>query len=365
MEPTFGYVFPAIRGVQAGREFYVSMCPLRLLNKIFSYDEEEVRPEMRAQRTLNRARIPEMSRYITENRKGYVFSAITASIDGDFSFEPLGTKAEARKLGSLHVSMDARFLINDGQHRRAAIKQALDDTPELGDETIAVVFFLDRGLKRSQQMFADLNRHAVRPSKSLGVLFDHRDDLAQIVRHAILESEFFRDIVEMERSSLSKGSRKLLTLSSIYSGTGALLEHWSEKDPRIISNIVREFWEAVAKNIPEWGMVQKREIASCGVREDYIHSYGTVIHALGRVGGALLLEHPKAWKRPLGCIKTLDWSRTNHSLWEGRATVGGHVQKSRNNVTLTVNAIKNHIGLPLNPEEQRVEDAFMGGKQSG
>ena len=29
----FSYVFPAIRGVQAGREYYVSMCPLRLLPK--------------------------------------------------------------------------------------------------------------------------------------------------------------------------------------------------------------------------------------------------------------------------------------------------------------------------------------------
>lgn len=365
MEPTFGYVFPAIRGIQAGREYYVSMCPLRLLNKIFSYDEEEVRPEMRAQRTLNRARIPEMSRYVSENRKGYVFSAITASIDGDFSFEPMGESAEARKLGSLHVSMDARFLINDGQHRRAAIKHALEDTPELGDETIAVVFFLDRGLKRSQQMFADLNRHAVRPSKSLGVLFDHRDDLAQIVRQAILESDFFRDIVEMERSSLSKGSRKLLTLSSIYNGTGALLENWNGRDPAKISKLVREYWEAVASNIPDWGMVQERKIASAGVREDYIHSHGTVIHALGRVGNSLLVENPTAWKRPLSRIKTLDWSRTNHRIWEGRATVGGRVQKSRNNVTLTVNAIKNHIGLPLAPEEQRVEDAFIGGKQSG
>ncbi|MFK0926770.1 DNA sulfur modification protein DndB [Pseudomonas aeruginosa] len=35
MVSPFSYIFPAIRGVQAGREFYVSMCPLRVLAKLF------------------------------------------------------------------------------------------------------------------------------------------------------------------------------------------------------------------------------------------------------------------------------------------------------------------------------------------
>ena len=38
---SFGYSFPAIRGIQAGREYYTSMCPMRLIPKIFYYDEEE------------------------------------------------------------------------------------------------------------------------------------------------------------------------------------------------------------------------------------------------------------------------------------------------------------------------------------
>ena len=55
MEATFEYHFPAIRGVQAGREYYVSMCPLRVIPKIFLFNEEEVVPELRAQRVLNKA----------------------------------------------------------------------------------------------------------------------------------------------------------------------------------------------------------------------------------------------------------------------------------------------------------------------
>src|SRR5579885_3177577 len=77
----FEYVFPAIRGIQAQREYYVSMCPMRLLPKLFLFDEEELVPELRAQRQLNKARLPELCRYITENPDNYVFSAITVSID--------------------------------------------------------------------------------------------------------------------------------------------------------------------------------------------------------------------------------------------------------------------------------------------
>ena len=179
--PTFEYNFPAIRGVQAGREYYVSMCPLRLIPRIFLFDEDELRPELRAQRILNKNRIPEIARYILGNKKGYTFSALTASIDGKVHFEPLGEDETERKLGRLRIPMDARFVINDGQHRRAGIEAALRENPDVGDETISVVFFVDAGLKRCQQMFADLNRYAIRPTRSLrtrspGLDIDHANE---------------------------------------------------------------------------------------------------------------------------------------------------------------------------------------------
>src|SRR5579859_1242330 len=84
--PSFEYVFPAIRGIQAGRAYYVSICPLRLIPRIFLFDEDELRPELRAQRILNKTRIPEISRYIVRHPKDYTFSALTASIDGEVAF---------------------------------------------------------------------------------------------------------------------------------------------------------------------------------------------------------------------------------------------------------------------------------------
>lgn len=211
--------FPVIRGLQAGRQYYVAMWTLRMLRQISIFNEDELPAELRAQRTLNKARIPEMAGYVLDNPDDYVFSALTVSIDSEVTF----TAIEGQdKLGVLEVPMEARFIINDGQHRRAAIIEALEQRPDLAYETIAVVFFLDIGLERCQQMFADLNRYAIRPSRSIGILYDHRNEKAKLAKLVIMQSEVFRDIVDMEKSSLAKRSRRLFTLSAFYNACSAI-----------------------------------------------------------------------------------------------------------------------------------------------
>ena len=126
MEIGFGYSFPAIRGVQARKEYYVSMCPLSMIAKIFLFDEKEINPELRAQRVLAKNRVPEIANYILTNRENYTFSALTASIDGNVLFTPI---PGSDNMGSLKVDMNAKIIINDGQHRRAAIEAALKECP--------------------------------------------------------------------------------------------------------------------------------------------------------------------------------------------------------------------------------------------
>ncbi|MEU5243773.1 DNA sulfur modification protein DndB [Streptomyces asoensis] len=358
----FEYTFPAIRGVQAGREFYASMCPLRLIPKIFIFDEDDLAAELRAQRVLNKGRLPALARYILDNPEDYVFSALTASVDGDMVFDSQGAEGAAHRTGQLHIPMDARFLINDGQHRRAAIELALKENPDLGDETIAVVFFHDTGLARSQQMFADLNRHAVRPARSIGVLYDHRDVNAQITRTLTERSAIFKGFVEMERSTLSARSRKLFTLSALYFGTQSLLQGLELKQDEA-TGLAQSFWEAMDAALPEWAMVRDKQLSAQEMRRDFIHSHGIALHALGRIGNSLLRESTKAtaWKKRLAPLKHVDWSRANAD-WEGRAIVGGRVSKSHQNMTLTVNYLRKHLGLELSPEEQRVEDAYLRGE---
>ena len=361
MAQNFEYTFPAIRGIQAGREYYVSMCPLRLIPRIFLFNDEELVPEIRAQRTLNSNRIPELASYITNNKDSYVFSALTASINGNIEFEPLGIQGDDSRLGSLIIDMDSQFIINDGQHRRAAIQQALKDEPSLADETIAVVFFLDRGLERCQQMFADLNRYSIRPSKSLGILYDYRDDMALLTKSVVFKSKTFNGLVEMEKSSLSPRSRKLFTLSSIYGGIDSLLHGNEIKDVDEVVELCTEYWDTVGEQLPEWELVRESKISSGDVRRDFLHSHAIIIQALGRVGAELVKLEKVQWKSLLKKLKTINWSRSDVSSWEGRAMVGGRVSKSTNHVTLTTNFIKNHLKISLSSTEIKIENAFLRG----
>jgi DNA sulfur modification protein DndB len=354
METKPTLTFPVIRGLQARREYFVAMWSLRMLRQISIFDEDELPPELRAQRTLNKARIPEIADYIIENQDDYVFSALTVSIDSEVNFEPLPGQD---KLGILRVPMDARFIINDGQHRRAAIIDALEQRPELGHETIAVVFFLDIGLERCQQMFADLNRYAIRPSRSLGLLYDHRNDKARLAKLVIMKSDVFRDIVDMEKSSLAPRSRKLFTLSAFYNACADLVDGMASGNLVEDADLARSFWEAVAEHFPLWAQVREGSIPASDVREGYIHSHGIALQAIGKAGNTLLKQHPKDWRKRVGILKKIDWSRANASLWEGRALIGGKVSKVTTNVILTTNVIKKALQLPLAEEEQRVEKA--------
>ena len=352
MAITNAFSFPAIRGIQACKEYFTVMCPLRLVPKIFTFIDEELRPELRAQRVLNKARIPEMTNYLIYNPKNYVFSSITASIDSEYDFRAYNDNPN---IGMLSISMDCKFIINDGQHRRAAIEEALKTMPELGGDSISVVFFVDEGLQRSQQLFADLNRHAVRPTQSIGILYDHRSPLSQLTRDVIEENNIFNGLTEKEKSSISNRSTKLFTLSSIYNATKVLLD--SRKKNDLITELDREkaitFWNHVTKNMHQWKAAKARKISSALLREEYIHGHGVALQAIGNVGYDITKRYPKKWQSYLKGLNGIDWARSNTKLWEGNALINGRVSKSADSVKRTSIVIKKQLRVPLTNEDKQ------------
>lgn len=359
MESDF-YEFTAIRGIQAGSAYYVLMCPLKLVARLFRFNESEIPADLRAQRVLNRARVPAIARYITEHPKEYILSSLCASVDGEIDFIPASSEGPLRSVGRLRVSMTSTILINDGQHRRAAIEEAVRERPLLGDETISVVVFVDRGLERSQQMFADLNLHAVRPTRSIGVLYDHRDPLAALVRQVIAEIPLFRDFTDLERTSIPNRSLKLFTLSGLHQATEALLGKGTNSQ---ITDVDREltirFWHSVASAMADWRAAAARNVSSAELRRDYVHAHGVALQAIGVAGARLIALYPKDWEKRLAGLGGVDWSRANRDLWEGRALVHGHINKGRTNVLLSANVILKELGVPLDPDGEALERLHM------
>ena len=252
----FSYNFPAVKGIQAGREYYISMVPLKLLSRLFPAEEEIVLPEYRAQRRINEARIPEIKQYILDNRDSYVFSALSASIDGDFKF---CSSTEVPDVGVLEISMDAKFLINDGQHRKSAILEALQEDPSLGDETISIVFFADKGLAQSQQIFTDLNKNAVKTSNSISELYDSRDGMAVITREVIGKIPFLNTYTDKEKDILGKYSSSLFTLNTFYTANKAIIGRRSLDSA---DAFLYRFWSCVCLHMSQWKELENKEITN-------------------------------------------------------------------------------------------------------
>ena len=325
------FSFPAVRGIQAGKPFYIATCPLNTIPKIFVFDEEEVPPELRAQRTLNKSRIPEMVRYLVDNPKGYVFSALTVSVASTVIFEE-SDHMDTPNLGTLKIPMDAQILINDGQHRRAAIEAAIKEQPEIAHDNIPVLFFVDEGLKRSQQMFADLNKYAVKPSPSLAALYDSRDESAELARYLAQNIKPFEGFTEMEKSSISSKSGKLFTLSSLKQANRALLgkgvkDSFTEEEKQLAA----EYWQAVYASTPEWQMVINKELAPSQIRQEYVHAHGVGLHALGSLGCALITAQPNNWQETIKRLKNVDWRKSN-PVWANRSMCGNLTLSSTKNL---------------------------------
>ncbi len=319
------HTFEAIRGRQAGSDFYIAMCTLKSVAKLFTFKDADIPAEQRAQRTLRKSRIPRIRDYILTNPLDYTFSSITASVDGKINFE--STSKNTGNLGIISISQNASILINDGQHRAAAIKDAISENPALGQDEISVVFFEDLKLAKSQQMFADLNKHAVKPTKSLGILYDRRNNFATFVVEMSKNVKVFRNRIEMEKTSISNRSTKFFTLSGLELATKNILgkdKNLKDHEKETVIN----FWNAVYKNIPEWVLLTNNKVTPAELRKDFVHANTNMLEAIAIAGNYLIKKFPNKWIRMLSGLQKVDWSRTNPE-WDGKIIVRGKMTKTK------------------------------------
>ena len=341
------YRFPAMRGIQANTEYFVCMIPLGILPKIFMDDSSDTLPEFRAQRKLNEKRVPEIQNYILNNRDSYVFSALAASVDGQVTFISTG---ESGTIGILEIDMNATFLINDGQHRKAALIRAIESDESLKKETIAVVLFRDQRLARSQQMFTDLNKHAVNASKSLNTLYDSKDPMAVMTKQVVTQIPFFRKYTDKEKDNLANYAAHLFTLSVLYEVNRRIIKN--PVDIHSETEFLIDFWKSVVKNMRNWNDMDNGELSKKELREAYISIRGVTLHAFGKLGHYFFLHPEYKMEEYLTGLSKIDWTRSNLQCWQNRAiTDKGRIIRNEKGIFLTYIQIKRLLGLQIDDDE--------------
>lgn len=348
---SFNISVPAIRGYQAQKEFFTLICPLDVLSKFFSFSNNDIPEEFRAQRTLNEKRIPEIANYMLKNPDSYVFSSITASIDGNYNFMPVSENQP--DIGVLEIDMSSNLLINDGQHRKAAIDEALKEKPNLKNEHISVVLYIDQGLESSQQMFSDLNRHAVKVSKSNSILYNHRDKEILFMKEYLESNKNFYNYLDKSNDSIAQKSNKLFTFSNFYK---AMRISYGNKDitkDEELRKFVISYWDYLTNNFREWTFVLNGEESAYHARQSSVAVYGIILEAMGKLCNYLYTEKVDNWERYLNELNKINWHKTNLDDWGNRCILeNGNMHKSNAFIDLSYYRIKELIGLPLSSSEE-------------
>lgn len=346
-------MFPAMRGIIGQRTYYATLMPLSAVPRMFTFtDWAEFRPEDREQRVLNTKRVPEIARYMVDNEDGYLFSSITASYKSGVKFVP---SEIAESVGIVEMDMlGANFVINDGQHRAEAIKQAVAMNPALGEETISVLLFEYENRDRVQQMFSDLNRFVKKTSKSLDILYDKRDDMALVTADIADAVPAFKGQVEKDYISLPAGSKNLFSLAALYDANKELLSGFRDQEltRNQLSSIALDFWTTVARQIPDWTRAKEGKMLARELRQESICSHAVVLRALGAVGSELMRQDPQGWKSRLVALSSIDWSKKNRD-WENVNMVANSVVSNRQARAATKAYLKQRLGLELSEAELR------------
>ena len=344
--------FPAMKGTIGQRTYYSTMMKLNVIPKMFTFrDWIEFTPEDREQRVLNKKRIPTIAKYIVENEDGYLFSAITASYKCSVEFKPIN----GDEVGVLEMEFgDANFVINDGQHRCAAIAHAVKENPALGEESLSVLLFPYESRARVQQMFSDLNRFVTKTSKSLDILYDKRDELSKVTLEMCEQVDVFNGTVDKDAVSLPVRSPKLFSLAAIYDANKELLKPVTERhhshDEMV--KVAIAYWSAVAKHMPDWLKVKRGDLKSVELRQENISSHTIVLRALGAVGASLMTEAPRNWQARLFGLTSINWSKSNPD-WENICIVANSVVSNRQARLATQAYVKRHLGVVLSSSESR------------
>ena len=370
LQAEFCYSFPAVRGIQAGKQFFSTQIPYGTLIKLFQFDDESVPPELRAQRDLNEKRAAAVGEYILNNPNTYVLPALTASVSAGMMFEPFAAVGVGSQIGTLYVPMDATFLINDGQHRRSGIEMALKERNTLSNETVAITIYYDEGLKRSQQMFADINGNHVKPSSAINALYDHRHGFNVWTKELLEAMPDFSRRVEKESSTVGAKSLRYWSLISFQKFVTALTGIGEKNADLLFSDnetlkadataFVVRFLGECRQLIPLWSVMLDGSVAPANVRCDHVVGHAVFFEALGVACRGLLpfnAGQPDfagfAWDQLNGLSDIV--SHKDASMWAGRCVRLGVMQKNSQGIQLTANQLRVLLGIQLSEDMRALE----------
>lgn len=358
---------PAFHSRMGDLGYFTAVMTLGEAGRLIQFVEDiddwtvETPPELKLQRKLNLQRVErELVPYLTAGNDHF-YSALTveirpAPLPHDDGVEPLIFEVKDRFPGGLEFGMltldgtECLYAL-DGQHRLKSIEIAIRQRPQLAREHITVILIPFRDVVRSQTLFSDLNRFAKPTSKSISLLFTHREGFARVAKSLAHSVPLLRDRVNMETTSLSSNARHFITLSTLYEMTKALAncsdEEAQEREAYLVNELT-EVWSVLTKEIPEWHLVASNEEHPAYLRQKFLNMHGVAQQAIAAAAGSVIRQEPENWAAILKGFNEIDWRLVNPA-WRGVAVHGGRVNNTATSVRLLTSALQEQLLAPASP----------------
>ena len=377
----YGKPITGILYSQAGRSFISTTLPVRMLISMARRDSAGKKddPAAHRNRPLAPAHVKEIAAYLrTEPR--YLVPPIMLNAASELQTFVVKAPSPA-KLCVFVLPPEEYLYVTDGQHRLEALKQVLEERPEMENDSVGVTIVQEDDIDKVHQDFYDAAQ-AVPLAKALLVEFDGREPLNALTRHVGANALILRGRVE-KIGTVGKNSLMLYTSNQVKQAIYQLLVgDWSlyasaiQKQAQQILGPAQGLWrdrimgflDEFAINNPQWKQVIDNPLETGalvdipGLRQHYLHFSGGGLLVLGGVGHAILEGGAPdgtlsvQQKDLIANLSSLDWSR-NGGLWQGYL-VGpqGNITPHKNHIALAVAKAKEALQLPRTERELRLQE---------
>jgi DNA sulfur modification protein DndB len=223
--------FPTIKGRIGDWTYYVTTMKLAELANYVKF-AEEIFPKNDLDQILQRElteRSKDIAAYLGSNTQRFLGSVIVAAVGGEPKFIPI-TLADGNSISSgedtigfLRFDGTEKYYALDGQHRLAAIIEALSLNPDrYAKDEISVLLVWHatdaEGLKRARRLFTTVNRYAKKTTRADDLVFDEDSPPDIYTRRLVRENAFFRDRIKV--SNLTRAGE-----FSLFRGEALRAEH--------------------------------------------------------------------------------------------------------------------------------------------
>lgn len=195
---------PAFRGKVGDWTYYVCMMTYAEVARQIGFAYEQLGANKDLATMIQRGITPRTIKirdYILNNKERFLGALLVGVWGGDPRFEIVEMADQSvlmpnldEGIGFLVLDGSQVYFALDGQHRLRAIKDAIEQNPDLGTEKIAVLFVphmdTDSGLQRTRRLFTAINRQAKPTTKAENIALDEDDGFAIVTRMLVDQHEW-------------------------------------------------------------------------------------------------------------------------------------------------------------------------------